>query len=442
MALTRALPVLALPAAAWAHDPPPDEVVTVEIAAVDAGAVALDATDVETAPVREPADLLRALPGLQLSAHGGRGKAWQFLYRGFDAEHGADLAVTLDGVPLNEPSNIHAHGYADPAFVPTVAIQGLALSPGADRVDTGPFGVAAAIDFRLGVAHEGLLARAIGGTDRSAGITLAWRPHDAPAGTFVVVEGDGGAGVTDARGWRHLRAAAGLEGRVGTARAHLAVVAYDGVFDSPGALREDDVIAGRIGFYDGYDGAGEGTSRRLLALGRVAWAAGPVDASVRAWGGARSLRLDQSFTGFLQFPDRGDATRQQHDATTAGVRLDLARPWSRGALAVTPRGGVSAGWDGVVQSDDRIDEDGAPWTRMADGRLAQGDAAAWAEVTVAWRPILTVRAGLRAHGWVQRVAGADDADPARRVLGTLAPRARLEVRPIDALTLFAGYGRG
>lgn len=55
--------------------------------------------DFELRPHGRPADVLRLVPGLIIDQHQGGGKAEQYLLRGFDADHGTDLALFVDGVP-------------------------------------------------------------------------------------------------------------------------------------------------------------------------------------------------------------------------------------------------------------------------------------------------------------------------------------------------------
>lgn len=420
------------------------EVVTVEAPRMPPGARMLGEAEIATTPVRDPVELVRALPGMHLSAHGGRGKAWQFLYRGFDAEHGSDIAVSLDGVPLNEPSNLHAHGYVDAAVLPNRLVRGVTLQPGSDTVAAGPFGVAATIDFDLGLERTGTVIHAVGGTDRSGQLTLAWRPDDGERGTFLLAEIDGGAGVTDSRDWRMARVAAGAEGTLGRTHIRSWLLAYTGGFDTPGALRDDDVEADRIGFYEGYPDAGDGLSRRVLGAVHLDWAGPRWTAGVLAWGGARELSLDQDFTGFLRDEARGDGTRQHHRAGQAGLRVQVSgtrrvagHPWAL-------RGGLEATEDALTQQEDRIDTEDVLWGRVRDGRLNQVGFSGWLEGEAGWNQRLRLVGGLRVHGWWQRISALDDplADGSTRTLGVPAPRVRLEGRPHDRVTLFAGWGRG
>ena len=64
--------------------------------------------DFDLRPKTSPNDSLRVVPGLLAVQHQGGGKADQLFLRGFDADHGTDVGVFVDGVPVNMGS--HAHG--------------------------------------------------------------------------------------------------------------------------------------------------------------------------------------------------------------------------------------------------------------------------------------------------------------------------------------------
>jgi outer membrane receptor protein involved in Fe transport len=69
--------------------------------------------DLELRPSNTPSDVMRLTPGLIIGQHHGGGKADQILFRGFDADHGTDFAVFVDGIPVNMVSHAHGQGYAD-----------------------------------------------------------------------------------------------------------------------------------------------------------------------------------------------------------------------------------------------------------------------------------------------------------------------------------------
>ena len=54
-----------------------------------------------TRPIERPGEMLEAVPGLIVTQHAGEGKANQYFLRGFNLDHGTDLAIWLDGMPIN-----------------------------------------------------------------------------------------------------------------------------------------------------------------------------------------------------------------------------------------------------------------------------------------------------------------------------------------------------
>ena len=68
-------------------------------------------------PVSRVGEALEVVPGLIVTQHSGEGKANQYFLRGFNLDHGTDLAITVDGMPVNMPTHGHGQGYADINFM-------------------------------------------------------------------------------------------------------------------------------------------------------------------------------------------------------------------------------------------------------------------------------------------------------------------------------------
>src|SRR6185436_5925002 len=131
LTLTRGLPALAiLGCLAWplsalgqapSTEPPvellPPVTVTAPPPVASSSEQIIPGRDFELRPQGRPADVLRLVPGLIINQHQGGGKAEQYLIRGFDADHGTDLAIFVDGVPVNLRSHAHGQGYADLHFL-------------------------------------------------------------------------------------------------------------------------------------------------------------------------------------------------------------------------------------------------------------------------------------------------------------------------------------
>lgn len=73
--------------------------------------------DLSVKPVKNTQELLRTVPGLFIAQHAGGGKAEQIFLRGFDCDHGTDVQVSVDGIPVNMVSHAHGQGYADAHFI-------------------------------------------------------------------------------------------------------------------------------------------------------------------------------------------------------------------------------------------------------------------------------------------------------------------------------------
>ncbi len=88
------------------------------------------ALDFELRPKQSAQDMLKMVPGLVIAQHAGGGKAEQIFLRGFDADHGTDVNLSVDGVPVNMVSHGHGQGYADLHFVLPEVVEGLEVYKG------------------------------------------------------------------------------------------------------------------------------------------------------------------------------------------------------------------------------------------------------------------------------------------------------------------------
>jgi hypothetical protein len=91
---------------------------------------ALSELDLNMQPVKSAQDLLRLVPGLFIAQHQGGGKAEQIFLRGFDADHGTDVNISVDGMPVNMVSQAHGQGYADLHFLIPETVAGYDFGKG------------------------------------------------------------------------------------------------------------------------------------------------------------------------------------------------------------------------------------------------------------------------------------------------------------------------
>ena len=104
--------------------------------------------DLKLRPIATAEDILRVVPGLVIAQHQGGGKADQLFLRGFDADHGTDVAISVDGIPVNLPSHAHGQGYADLNFLIPETVDRIDVTKGPYFVETGDFATAGAVNLR------------------------------------------------------------------------------------------------------------------------------------------------------------------------------------------------------------------------------------------------------------------------------------------------------
>jgi hypothetical protein len=106
--------------------------------------------ELQLAPVYRPGQLLETVPGLIVTLHSGEGKANQYLMRGYNLDHGTDLATYVDDIPINQPTHAHGQGYTDLNFVIPELAEGLTYTKGPYYASVGDFGAIGSVhmDYR------------------------------------------------------------------------------------------------------------------------------------------------------------------------------------------------------------------------------------------------------------------------------------------------------
>ena len=106
----------------------------------------LSAIDLHLRPVNSSQDLMRLVPGLFLGEHHGGGIAEHIFFRGFDADHGTDVNVSVD-MPLNLVSHAHGQGFSDLHFLIPELVTRYEFGKGPYYADHGDFTTAGYVAF-------------------------------------------------------------------------------------------------------------------------------------------------------------------------------------------------------------------------------------------------------------------------------------------------------
>lgn len=395
-------------------------------------------------PRRSADDLLRLVPGLHMSQHASEGKAQQFFLRGFDAVHGSDLELQVAGIPINEPSNVHGHGYVDIGFVIPEVVGSLHGRKGSFDLGQGPFATAGTVELGLGVVRSlrGQRLTYEAGTTNRHRLLAVVAPADLPEQTFVAVEAMSDGGFGQNRETRRVGGVSQARLELGSSGRSIDLLAagYAARFGEPGTLPLADYEGGKVGFYESYDLASHGLSARALAAVRIEDQGERHRASAAAWAMWRDLTLSENFTGYLVNPQLGDRRIQRHTVTTLGAQLQLDRDLaSRLALV----GGAGGRLDLLDQEEDQVDEAGVPWQRNRELGADQGGAHASLGLRGGIGKSLRAELGGRLDAvWIRADDRLDAMATASETAAVLSPRGTVSWWVLPSTSVYAAYGRG
>lgn len=362
-------------------------------------------------PRANAADLLKLAPGVLLVNHGGEGHAPAIQLRGFDAGEGQDMEMRLEGLPLNEIGNAHAHGYADANVIIPEVVDELRVIQGPFDPRQGDFAVAGTAEYHLGLHERGLIVKGTAGSFGTTRLLTLWGPKDEADGTFVGVDLRGSDGFGVSRASRSMAAIARFERETGPGTT-VSVLGQGQAtrFDSAGVVRLDDVAAGRMPcdsapdaqFFCAYGAGQGGSASRTSLIARIVHKGAGATQEHQLFASTRRVRILENFTGFLAdrppegVAPRGDLSERATDAVTTGGRGSLSWRARWNALPQLFEVGYLVRHDSGNALSRRLrDADGVPYKRDFDVSFDVTNVGLYADAAV--RPVerLTLRGGVR-----------------------------------------------
>jgi len=106
-------------------------------------------TELSLIPRLRAESMLEAVPGVFSVQHAGGGKAQQYFLRGFDEDHGTDLAFSIDGQPVNAVSHAHGQGFSDLHFLIPETVDSIDATKGPYSARLGDFATSGSITFHM-----------------------------------------------------------------------------------------------------------------------------------------------------------------------------------------------------------------------------------------------------------------------------------------------------
>jgi len=304
--------------------------------------------DVNARPFSRPAEALEVVPGLIITQHSGDGKANQYFLRGFNLDHGTDLAISVDDMPVNMRTHAHGQGYADLNFLIPELIGSVNIRKGPYFADEGDFSSVGSVHVSLLDSVNKTMASITAGSfgyRRILGITSTKLGE----GTLLIA----GEANTYNGPWDNPDNLRKLNGVVrysrGTAEDGFSLtgMAYANKWNSTDQIPSRAIASGEIGLYGAFDPSDGGNSNRFSLSGR--WAQTDAGGSSKAnfYVIKSSLNLWNNFTYFLTDPVNRDQFHQHDDRILGGVNASHTFKDQFAGLPMETEIGVQSRYDDI-----------------------------------------------------------------------------------------------
>ena len=407
-----------------------------------ASAISFTGEQVNAVPFARVGEALEVVPGLIVTQHSGEGKANQYFLRGFNLDHGTDLAIKVDGMPVNMPTHGHGQGYADINFLIPELIQSVNVRKGPYYADVGDFSSAGSvtIDY-LNKLPKNLAEVTVGSFGYRRGVAAG--STAVGAGTMLAaIEGikyEGPWDVPD--NVRKINGVLRYSQGTATDGLTLTAMAYSNGWNSTDQVAQraiDQGIISRFGTLDPTDG---GTSSRFSLSGNWAQSSEYGQSKISAYVVRSDLQLFNNFTYFLDNPVNGDQFNQLDRRTLGGFDARHAFDWRFGGFETQTRVGLQTRYDdihvGLFKTEQR-----AVLSTVREDRVQEGNVGFWTDTTTRWTDWLRTTVGIREDIFAGRVLSDTPENSGNAQATITSPKAGLVLGPWYKTEFYgnAGYG--
>ncbi|MEM9326223.1 MAG: TonB-dependent receptor, partial [Bacteroidota bacterium] len=283
--------------------------------------------DLQTAPVNSSQEVLRKVPGLFIGQHAGGGKAEQIFLRGFDIDHGTDINITVDGLPVNMVSHAHGQGYSDLHFLIPETIERIDFNKGPYNADKGNFATAGYVNFQTKRRLEESSVLVQGGRFNTLRSVAMLKLMDQERNNwYLATEYIGSDGPFEAsQNFNRVNLMSRFTAQSERA-GDVSVMAsfFDSQWDASGQIPNRAVASGQITRFGALDSTeGGSTSRFNLAADHSKIVSNKVFVKNRAYYSRYDFELYSNFTFFLEDSINGDQIRQREKRDIFGIESVL-----------------------------------------------------------------------------------------------------------------------
>jgi len=399
--------------------------------------------DLNARPITRPGEVLEAAPGLAVVMHADGGKANQYYLRGYNLDHGTDLAIFLDDMPINLPTHAHGQGYADLNWLMPETVASLDIRKGPYFADVGDFASAGSLFINLrDSVDKATVAETYGSFDYARlfgmGATKLGGGNLLYAAEVNIYDGPWDS-PDDMRKLSGL-----LRYSQGTATDGISISAmgYSNKWNSTDQVPFRAIASGLIDLYGEIDPTDGGDTSRFSLSGRVAQSDTDGSWKANAYLVKYELNLFNNYTWFLTDPTFGDQFHQYDNRIYGGGGVSRT---INGTLFGRPADtvyGVQSRYDDIdLALSDTFERQFL--SSVLTDHVNEGNAAIFAENTVHWTDWLGTTAGWRGDYFAASVNSILQPANSGNTQGAIgSPKFRMVIGPFYRTELFVGAGMG
>jgi outer membrane receptor protein involved in Fe transport len=404
------------------------------------GYVAGDALDVR--PLLRPGAVLETVPGIVVTQHSGAGKANQFFLRGFNLDHGTDLAIRVAGVPNNLPSHGHGQGYNDLSPLLPELVDHVQFAKGPYNAAAGDFATAGHVELDYVDRLESGLALFEAGRFGRARALVA-DSIEMGSGTLLF----GIESAQDDGPWDVEEDFAKLSGILRWSRgdrsagSRVTFLGYDADWAATDHVARRAIDSGLIDRFGSLDPTSGGESSRHTLVGEW-WGGSSFDEwRVRAYTFRYDLDLYSNFTYFLADPGQGDQILQEDRRWVQGLEAERSWEIDTDRRPSTLRVGMQLRNDVVDNALRNASARVVSGTVRSD-EIVQTSLGAYGDVETRWTGTFRTYAGVRGDIYRFDVDSDLDANDGTETDSIVSPKLGLVLGPWGKTELYleGGYG--
>jgi len=396
----------------------------------------------DSRPIYREGELLENVPGLIVTQHSGEGKANQYYLRGFNLDHGTDVAITVDDMPVNMRTHAHGQGYSDLNFMIPELASGMQYSKGPYFADQGDFAAAGAVHVNYLDKLDKDIAELGGGSfGYGRGFTALSRPTS--GGNLLLA-----TEVYHLDGpWEHpddyFKGNAVLRYSTGGADNgwSTTAMAYGGKWNASNQAPLRAIQNGQLSYFGTEDPSDGGWAQRYSLSGRLVQTDSNSRVKASAYVIGSQLDLFNNFTFYLYNPTQGDQFHQHDVRLIEGGQASYTRFVKLAGFDTENTIGTELRNDdihlGLYQtaqrrylSTDRVD------------RVTESSAAVYVENRTQWMDKLRTVAGLREDFFYGKDVSDNPLNSGTAVDHQLNPKGSLILGPWSATEFYVSAGKG